>query len=88
MKEISVNSKQYVFYLLITELIVLKRLSITKIDIKGLVQCFSMQVVMNKSFLLNPKKNLAQICLVVFENAKNALFNSKNDITEPKARLF
>jgi len=39
-------------------------------------QCFSMQVVINKCFLLNPKKNLAQIRLVVF--VKNAHFNSEN----------
>jgi len=31
---------------------------------------------MNKCFLLNPEKNLAQIRLVVFEkNAKNAYYN-------------
>jgi len=48
-----------------------------------------MQVVMNKCFLLNPEKNLTQICLVVFEkNAKKRTFNSENDITEPKARLL
>jgi len=40
-----------------------------------------MQVVMNKYFLLN-HENLAKILLVVFEiNAKNAHFNSKNDVT-------
>jgi len=45
---------------------------------KGRAQCFSMQVVMNKCFLLNPEKNLAQIHLVVFEkNAKKAHFNSE-----------
>jgi len=44
---------------------------------------------MNKCFLLNPKKNLAQIRFVVFEkNAKNATLIPKNDITEPKARLL
>jgi len=42
------------------------------------MQCFSMQAVMNKCLLLNLKKNLAQIHLVVFEkNAKNAHFNSE-----------
>jgi len=43
------------------------------------VQCFSMQVVINKCFFLNSeKKKLAQIRLVVFEkNAKNAHFNSE-----------
>jgi len=34
-----------------------------------------MQVAMNTCFLQNPEKNLAQIRLVVFENAKNAHFN-------------
>jgi len=44
---------------------------------------------MNKCFLLNPKKNLAQIRLAVFEkDAKNTHFNSKNDVTEPKAKLL
>jgi len=45
-----------------------------------------MQVVMNKSFLLNPEKKLAQIRLFVFE--KNASSIPKNDVTEPKARLL
>jgi len=41
---------------------------------KGQVQCFSMQVVINKCFLLNPEKTLAQIRLVVLDkNAINAL---------------
>jgi len=55
---------------------------------KAPVPCFSMQVVMNKCFLLNPekKKNLAQIRLDVFE--KNAPLIPKNDVTEPKARLL
>jgi len=45
---------------------------------KGRVHCFSMQFVMNKCFLLNPEKKLAQIHLVVFDkNAKNAHFNSE-----------
>jgi len=48
-----------------------------------------MQVVVNKCFLLNPEKNLAQIRLVVFEkNAKNVPLNPKSDVTEPKARLL
>jgi len=54
--------------------------------LNGQVHCFSMQVVMNKCFLLNPEKKLAQICLVLFE--KNAPLISKNDVTEPKARLL
>jgi len=48
-----------------------------------------MQVVINKCFLQNPEKNLAQIRLVVFEkNSKNGPLIPKNDITEPKARLL
>jgi len=44
---------------------------------------------MNKCFLLNPEKNLAQIRLVVFKkNAKNAPLIQKNDVTEPKAKLL
>jgi len=46
---------------------------------KRQVQCFSMQVVMNKCFLLNTeKKKSAQIRFVVFEkNAKYAHLNSE-----------
>jgi len=48
-----------------------------------------MQVVINKCFLLNPEKNLAQIHLVIFKkNAKNTPLILKNDVTEPKARLL
>jgi len=42
-----------------------------------------MQVVINKCFLLNPERKLAQI-LLVFE--KDAPLILKNDVTEPKAR--
>jgi len=47
--------------------------------IKGRVQYFSMQVIINKCFLLNPEKNLEHIHLaVVFEkNEKNAPFHSE-----------
>jgi len=45
-----------------------------------------MQVVMNKCFLLNPEKNVAQIRLVVFE--KKAPLIQKNEVTDPKARLL
>jgi len=45
-----------------------------------------MLVAMNKCFLLNPEKKLAQVRLVVFE--KNAPSIPKNDVTEPKARLL
>jgi len=56
---------------------------------KGRVHCFSMQAVMNKCFLLNLEKKLAQIRLVVFEkHVKNAPLIPKNDVTEPKARLL
>jgi len=49
------------------------------VSVKGRVQCFSMQVVINKYFLLNlEKKNLSQIRLVVFEkNSKTSQFNSE-----------
>jgi len=48
-----------------------------------------MQIVMNKCFLLNSEKNLVRIRLTVFEkNAKNAHFNSENDVIEPQARLL
>jgi len=62
-------------------------------SLKGRVQCFSMQVVINKCFFLNPEKKLAQIRLVVFEkNAKIAQLQRipipKNDVTEPKTRLL
>jgi len=45
---------------------------------------------MNKCFLLNPEKKLAQICLVVFEkSAKTAQLQfRKIDVTEPNARLL
>jgi len=44
---------------------------------------------MNKCFLLNPEKNLAQIRLVVFENnAKNAPLIPKNNVTEPNTSLL
>jgi len=48
-----------------------------------------MQVVMNKRFFLNLEKNLAQIRLFVFEkNTKTHTLISKNNVTEPKARLL
>jgi len=56
---------------------------------KGRVHYFSMQVVINKCFLLNPEKKLAQIRFVGFwEKRKNASLIPKNDVTEPKARLL
>jgi len=44
---------------------------------------------MNKCFLHNSEKNLAQIRLVVFEkNAKKPTLLPKNDVTELKAKLL
>jgi len=52
------------------------------------VQCFSMQVVMNKCFILHPEKNFQDLGLAVFEkNAKKHTLIPKNDVTEPTARL-
>jgi len=48
---------------------------------KGRVQCFSMQVVMNKCFLLNPEKDLALIRLSFYFT-----LIPKNDVIDPKAR--
>jgi len=45
--------------------------------LKGRVHCFSMQVVMNKCFLLKPEKNLAQIRLVVYEKNEKRTFKSE-----------
>jgi len=56
------------------------------VELNDRVHCFSMQIVMNKCFLLNPKKNLAQIRLVVFRISSHLI--PKSDITEPKARLL
>jgi len=53
---------------------------------KDRLQCFSMQVVMNKCFLLNPEKNCVDPSCHFREIRKNAHFNSENDVTEPKAR--
>jgi len=50
------------------------------------VHCFLMQFVINKCFLPNPEKNLAQIRHVVFEkNAKNAHLIRK--MASPRRRL-
>jgi len=68
------------------KLIRLGQISLYFSKIKGWVHCFSMQVVINKCFLLNREKKLAQIRLVVFE--KIAPLIPKNDVTEPKARLL
>jgi len=57
--------------------------------LKGQVHSFSMQIVMNKCFLLNLIKKLAQIRLVIFEKTqKGHALSPNNDVTEPKARLL
>jgi len=57
--------------------------------LKGQVQCFSNQVLMNKCLLQNPENNLMQIRLVVFEKTqKTYTLIPKNDVTKPKARLL
>jgi len=47
-------------------------------DLKGRVHCFSMQVVMNKCFLLNPEKNFGADPSGRFrEKRKKRTFNSE-----------
>jgi len=53
------------------------RVDIGTESLKGRVHCFSMQVVMNKCFLLNPEKNLTQIRLVVYEKTQKRTFKSE-----------
>jgi len=49
------------------------------------VQYFSMQVIINKCFLLKPEKKLAQIRLVVSrKKLETHTLIPKNDVTEPK----
>jgi len=51
------------------------------------MQCFAMQVVLNKCFAVNPEKNLAQSRLIAFEkNAKTTNFNFEK-MTSPSRRL-
>jgi len=58
-----------------------------KICLKAECTVFQCRFVMNKCFLLNPEKKLAQIRFIVFEqNAKNAPLIPKNVVTEPKIR--
>jgi len=57
--------------------------------VKGRLHCFSMQVAMNKCFLLNPEKKISADPSCRFrEKRKNAHFTSENDVTESKARLL
>jgi len=56
---------------------------------KGRVHCFSMQVVMNKCFLLNSEKKFGTDPSCRFrEKRKNLPLIPKNDVTDPKARLL
>jgi len=58
-----------------------------KCSFKGRVDCFSMQVVINKCFLLNPEKKFgADLSCHLTTIQKKAHFNAENDVTEPKAR--
>jgi len=56
---------------------------------KGRVHCFSMQVVINKCFLLNPEKRHWRKSIMSFSRkTQNGTLYSKNGVTEPKARLL
>jgi len=61
-------------------------LHIAKYNLKAGCIAFQCRFKMNKCFLVNPEKNLAQIRLVVYE--KNAPSIPKNDVTDLKARLL
>jgi len=54
---------------------------------KGRVHCFAMQVVMNKSFLLNPDKIWRRpVLLFSRQTQKTHTLIPKDDVNEPKAR--
>jgi len=56
---------------------------------KGRKHCFSIQVVMNKCFLLNPEKNWHRSVLSISRKVqKSHTLIPKNDVTEPKAKLL
>jgi len=58
-----------------------------KSGFKGRVHCFSIRVVKNKCFLLNPEKNFGVDPSCRFrEKCKKRSF--KNYVTEPKVRLL
>jgi len=65
-------------------------LRVLLIFLKGRVHYFTMQVVLNKCFLLNPKKNFWRRFVLSFskKNAKNHTLIPKNDVTELNARLL
>jgi len=56
-------------------ILVFKQIAALLTDLKGRLQCFSMQVVMSKCFLLNPENKFGTDRLVVFK--KNAHSNSE-----------
>jgi len=58
-----------------------------KYPFKDPVHCFSMQFVINKCFLLNPEKNNWRRS-VLSNSRKTHTLIPKNDVYEPKARLF
>jgi len=66
------------------------KLEILKSEFKGRVQRFSMQVVMNRWFLLYPEiKNWRKSTLSFSRKMqKTHALLPKNDVTEPKARLL
>jgi len=59
---------------------------------KGWVQCVSIQVEMNKCFLLNPENKIWRKSVLSFSRKMQKPLNSdtlqfrKNDVTEPKAK--
>jgi len=57
-----------------------------RFELKGGAHCFSMQVIINKCFLLNLEKKIVTDPSCRFREKRT--FNSANNVTEPKARLF
>jgi len=49
--------------------------SIPNLHFKGRVHCFSVQVIMNKSFLLNPEKNWHRSVLLFSRKTQKRTFN-------------
>jgi len=61
-----------------------------KIIFKGRVHCFSMQVGMNKCFLLNPEKNWRRFVLTFSRKTQktHSTLIPKSNVTELKTRLL
>jgi len=55
--------------------------------IKGRVHCFSMQIVMNKCFLLNSEKKLGADSSLSFSKKTHTII-PKNNVTVPKAKVL